>query len=133
MKLILKVFVITILSLLPLSSYAQGVLQVDPAQLQQLIEQKQAPMIIDVRTAEEFDAGHVKGAINIPYDQLEKDSRELDQYKDQHIVVYCRSGRRASVVYQALLPRGFNKLVDLKGHMILWEQKGLPLVKSVPK
>ena len=131
LKFMLKGFVIALLSFLPLSSYAQGVLQVEPMQLQQLITQKEAPMIIDVRTAEEFNAGHVEGAINIPYDKLEKNSHELDQYKDQSLDVYCQSGRQASRVYQALLPRGFSKLIDLKGHMRLWKQKGLPLVKSI--
>ena len=89
-------------------------------------------MIVDVRTAEEFNSGHVKGAVNMPYEQLAENSDLLNEYKQTHIVFYCRSGRRASIVYQALEKRGFAKMTDLKGHMIYWTQKNYPLQRSNP-
>ena len=53
--------------------------------------------IIDVRSPEEFAAGHVKGAINIPFDQIEQHQNLLNTLKPRTLVVYCRSGRRAGI------------------------------------
>ena len=60
--------------------------------------------IVDVRTSEEYKEGHVKGAINIPYDEI-KENVELD--KEKTILVYCRSGRRSKVAYDQLTSLGY--------------------------
>ena len=121
---------LTLISLLFLSFAAKAaVYHISAEQLIDMIDKQKSPLIVDVRTAEEFNVGHVKGAINIPYDKLAENSDQLNEYKNEHIVFYCRSGRRASIVYQALSPRGFEKMVDLKGHMIYWTQKKYPLEK----
>ena len=65
-----------------------------------------SPVILDVRTPEEYAAGHVPGAINIPHDQVRARLAEIDSAKDQPIVVYCRSGRRAArPCWSAISPR----------------------------
>ena len=50
---------------------------------------------IDVRTADEFNAGHVDGAVNIPYGEISERITEVTENKDELIYVYCRSGRRS--------------------------------------
>lgn len=84
--------------------------------------------IIDVRTVEEYTGGHIKGAINIPYDQIEAQSFLLNELKDKTLVVYCRSGRRAHIFESALSKRGFT-LLHLEGDMLGWQAQGLPLIK----
>ncbi|MBQ4838748.1 rhodanese-like domain-containing protein [Pseudoalteromonas luteoviolacea] len=84
--------------------------------------------IIDVRTPEEFANGHLKGALNIPYDQIAAQSFLLAKLKDKTLVVYCRSGRRANIFERALLEQGF-KLLHLEGDMLGWQGQGLPVVK----
>ncbi|MCF6440252.1 rhodanese-like domain-containing protein [Pseudoalteromonas luteoviolacea] len=84
--------------------------------------------IIDVRTVEEYADGHIKGAINIPYDQIEAQSFLLNELKDQTLVVYCRSGRRAQIFENTLFKRGFT-LFHLEGDILGWKSQGLPLVK----
>lgn len=61
-------------------------------------------IIIDVRTEDEFNEGHVTGAINIPYDEIDEDT-ELD--KDKTIVVYCKSGNRSGIAYNVLSNLGY--------------------------
>ena len=102
--------------------------QIEPQVLLKLTQNQQAPFILDVRSQEEFQQGHIKGAINIPYDQIANNSALLTDYKNKPIVVYCRSGRRASVAEHILLEKGFMQLVDLKGHINLWQQRKYPLV-----
>ncbi len=65
--------------------------------------------IVDVRTKEEYEEGHIKNAILIPYDQI-NDQIALD--KEKKILVYCRSGRRSAIAYQTLTNLGFD-VMDL--------------------
>lgn len=117
-----------IIMLLLFSTFAQAnVMTIEPQALIELIDKQQTPLILDVRTATEFKQGHIQGAINIPYDKLAK-NKQLSLYKNQHIVLYCRSGRRAQIAAQILQNRGFENLIDLNGHMISWQKGQYPLV-----
>tara|TARA_R110001583_G_scaffold10698_5_gene49110 strand:- start:29096 stop:29479 length:384 start_codon:yes stop_codon:yes gene_type:complete len=107
-----------------ISAYSQ---QIPPQQLLELIKTQQAPIILDVRSEAEFQQGHIQGAINISYEKLGSESHLLETYKNQPMVIYCRSGRRAEVAYQTLKTKGFTQLIDLQGHMILWEKRQYPL------
>ena len=85
-------------------------------------------VIVDVRSAGEFAAGHIPGAINIPHDQIAARAKDLERYRaDGRIVLYCRSGRRALVAADALEARGFSGLLHLEGDMPGWEQAGEPV------
>jgi phage shock protein E len=68
------------------------------------------PLILDVRTPEEYAAGHVAGTVHIPLDQLEQRWQELAEYRDQPIIVYCRTGRRSAVAIDLLATKGFSRL-----------------------
>lgn len=60
--------------------------------------------IVDVRTKQEFDEGHVVGAINIPFDQIDE---RVSLNKNNTILVYCKSGRRSAVAYDTLKNLGY--------------------------
>ncbi len=88
-----------------------------------------APLILDVRTPEEYAAGHVPGALNIPYDQMEARVGEIRAHQDQEVVLYCRSGRRSALAAKTLSAQGFTNLGLLEGDMPGWERAGLPVEK----
>jgi phage shock protein E len=69
--------------------------------------------VVDVRTPDEFSAGHVPGAINIPFDQLPRRAAEIGPASTP-VVLYCRTGRRSGIAAEALQKTGFSKLYDLK-------------------
>lgn len=71
--------------------------------------------LIDVRTAEEFAAGHIKGAINIPFDTIVPQLAKLNLSKDTEVVLYCRSGRRSSIAQASLIEQGYNNTYDAGG------------------
>lgn len=76
--------------------------------------------IIDVRTAGEFAAGHLDGAINIPVDQLEVRIHTVDGLKkDSQILIYCHSGRRSAMAKETLQKLGFQKIHDGGGMVTL--------------
>ena len=70
-------------------------------------------VIIDVRTQEEFAAGHIDGAINIPVDQIGTSIQSIKNLKkDSPILVYCRSGRRSAMAQSALVQHGYKRVLD---------------------
>jgi phage shock protein E len=69
--------------------------------------------IIDVRTPDEFLAGHVDGAINIPVDQIGQGIASVKGLnKDSPILIYCRSGRRSAVARTVLEKQGYKRVMD---------------------
>lgn len=68
---------------------------------------------IDVRSAEEFAAGHVPQAVNIPYEQIAEGISGLDLDSDQTIYLYCGSGRRAGIARESLQELGYQQVVNV--------------------
>ena len=101
-----------------LASVAPGV--VDGATARRLVAA--GARLVDVRTQQEFDAGHVAGAVLIPYDQIAARAAELGA-KDAPIVLYCRTGRRTAIAAQALQALGFTRVWDMQG-MGNWPDAG---------
>ena len=89
-------------------------------------------VILDVRTAEEFAAGHVPGAINVPHDVLEGRLSSLPELQDRDVVVYCRSGRRSALALDVLKRHGYSRLLHLAGDMEAWTQAARPVERAAP-
>lgn len=68
------------------------------------IMEKEEYTIVDVRTKEEYNSEHIKGAINIPYDEITK---EVNLEKEKTIFVYCKSGTRSKIAYNTLKDLGY--------------------------
>jgi len=82
-----------------------------------------APLVLDVRTPEEYAAGHVPGALLIPHDQLAQRLAEISA--DRELVVYCHSGRRATLAERVLTAHG-RQVSQLDGSWLGWQAAGLP-------
>ncbi|WP_260258611.1 rhodanese-like domain-containing protein [Vibrio intestinalis] len=78
----------------------------------QLIEQ--GALLVDVRTPQEFQQGHLKKALNYPLSDLDKHFANID--KDTLIVLYCRSGNRSGQAYDYLTKQGFTNLYNAGGY-----------------
>jgi apolipoprotein D and lipocalin family protein len=89
-----------------------------------------APLVLDVRRAEEFAAGRVPGSRNLPHEQLVADPALLGAPKDAEIVVYCQSGRRANMALEALQKAGYTRLVHLEDDFPGWQSQGGPVEKT---
>ncbi len=96
-----------------------------------LYEQRKSgtgPIVLDVRTPEEFRSGHIPGALNIPHSELA--SRVDDVHSDRGVVLYCMVGPRARLGEKVLLEAGLPKVLHLDGGLAAWRQGGLPLEQS---
>ncbi|WP_211183419.1 rhodanese-like domain-containing protein [Thalassotalea sp. Y01] len=110
----------------PVSPLAADIEQQQLIDLQQSDEQF---LLLDVRTAEEFQEGHIPGAVNISHTELAANLQKLESYKDKNIVVYCRSGRRAGIAIEELKQQGFKHLTHLQGDMNLWHENNRQVEK----
>ncbi len=90
------------------------------------IDANAAPLILDVRTPEEFARGHVPGARNISIDELSQRVGEIADHRAEEVVVYCERGPRAERASALLAETGFTSVRLLEGHMSGWRAAGLP-------
>lgn len=88
--------------------------------------QKDNYVILDVRTKEEFDSGHLDSAVLIPVDDLEARYGEIT--KNKPVIVYCRSGRRSAKAVAILVSKGFSQVYDMTGGIDAWKSKEYPVI-----
>ena len=94
--------------------------QISGAEAKALMDSESGYIIIDARTQEEYDEGHIPGAIMIPeYEIADRAENELPD-KDQQILVYCRSGRRSKIAAEELVKLGYTNVKEFGG-IIDWE------------
>jgi len=98
-------------------------------QAQDLIAQKN-PLILDVRTPQEFYSGFIPNAKLIPLRQLQQRVSEISAYKDKPVLLYCRSGNRSTVAAQILIENGFTSLYNLRPGIKGWMSEGYSVVKQ---
>lgn len=111
-----------------------GVKHVDAAGAKKIIDESAAKkdgqvVVLDVRTAEEFKAGHIAGAVNVDFmdDKFAGEAGKLD--KDKTYVVHCQGGGRSGRSLDTLKKLGFKSIVHLDGGMNGWEKEKLPVAK----
>ena len=81
----------------------------------QIMDSEEGYIILDVRTQEEYDEGHIPGAIVIPHEEIAERAGEVLTDKDQLILVYCRSGRRSKIAAEALAELGYTNIREFGG------------------
>ena len=80
-----------------------------------IMDTEQGYVILDTRTREEYDQGHIPGAIQISHDEIMEKAEEVLTDKDQLILVYCRSGRRSKIAAEALVELGYTNIKEFGG------------------
>ena len=101
--------------------------EISPAALHAAREAGPAPLVLDVRSPGEYASGHIKGALNIPYDQVAQ--RITEVVSPNGVVVYCMIGPRARRGEAALLAAGHTKVFHLEGGLAAWQAAGLPVTR----
>ena len=81
----------------------------------QIMDSEESYIILDVRTQEEYDQGHIPGATQISHEEISEKAEEVLTDKDQLILVYCRSGRRSKLAAEALVELGYTNIKEFGG------------------
>ena len=95
-----------------------------------LLLNRDKPLVLDVRDATEFAAGHIQGAKNIPVAELANRLKEIEKFKDKPVLVHCQKGMRAKSACNTLKAQQFSKLNNLQGGLDTWIEAKLPVVKN---
>ena len=96
-----------------------------PAELHARREAGTAPLVIDVRTPEEYASGHIPGAVNIPFRRVAQRIDAVDA--PNGVALYCMVGPRARKGEAALLAAGYTAVFHLNGGLAAWQQAGFPV------
>jgi len=82
------------------------------------------PLLLDVRTQQEFNRGYIKDAVLIPLQELQLRAGELEQYQNQPILIYCATGNRSTTAAKILLDKGFKNVMNMRMGIMGWASKG---------
>lgn len=89
--------------------------QITAEEAKKIMDSGEEHIILDTREQDEFDEGHIPGAILIPYTEIENKAKEMLPDKDKLILVYCRSGRRSKIAAESLSKLGYTNVKEFGG------------------
>ncbi|MDO5345480.1 MAG: rhodanese-like domain-containing protein [Lachnospiraceae bacterium] len=98
-----------------LVSQGQPYEQISMDQAAEYMKYEEGYILLDVRTKEEYDEGHIPGAVCIPLEELQERAEEELEDKDQMIYVYCRSGNRSKKAAKKLCNMGYTNITEIGG------------------
>jgi rhodanese-related sulfurtransferase len=90
----------------------------------------QGALVIDLRTKERYDAGHIGDARNIEAAALEAQIDSLKKWREKTVITYCDSGRDGAAAARTLAKHGFAKVFNLEGGIASWVKDNMPLAKA---
>ena len=93
----------------------------------------QGALVLDVRSRDQYDAGHVIDARNVPSADLAQSVETLKKYRDKPVLTCCETGMTAGAAARTLREQGFSKVASLRGGLQAWRAESLPLVRSDAK
>jgi rhodanese-related sulfurtransferase len=91
--------------------------------------QAEQPLILDVRTPNEYNRGHLPNSVLIPVQELQNRHKELGIHKDREILIYCATGNRSTVASKILIDNGFKHIVNMRGGIYDWSKNKYPVVR----
>lgn len=109
--------------------FAESVPAVSPQQAAQMQSEKNA-VIVDVRENDEWNAGHIAGAIHIPLGDISSRIAELTKYQNQPVITQCRSGARSAKAADILIKSGFNNVHNMDGGITAWQKADLKTIQT---
>jgi rhodanese-related sulfurtransferase len=89
-----------------------------------------SPLIIDVRTPQEFAQGYIEGAMLLPVQNIQREYGKIADYKDKPVLIYCATGNRSTVAAKILIDNGFKNIYNMLYGIAEWEKNGYPVVKE---
>lgn len=93
---------------------------ISQTQAKEIMDSSENYVIVDARTSEEFNEGHIKNAINLDYEEVTQKAESLLPDKNQLILIYCRSGRRSKIAAESLCQLGYTNVKEFGG-IIDWQ------------
>jgi rhodanese-related sulfurtransferase len=90
----------------------------------------QGALVIDLRSKELYDTGHLVDARNVPLPELDSQADALKKWRDRNVITYCDTGANGASAARSLTKLGFTKVFNLQGGLNAWVKDNLPLAKT---
>ncbi|MCA9361522.1 DUF1573 domain-containing protein [Candidatus Kaiserbacteria bacterium] len=108
--------------------------EISPSDVVKKVRDNKDVILLDVRTLEEYEEIHLKGALLLPVQELSQETLTNiglgEDAKDKEIVLYCRSGARSQTAYNVMKSLGYTNIKSVAGGMIHWQEDQYPLTES---
>ncbi|HEY4784862.1 MAG TPA: rhodanese-like domain-containing protein [Bacteroidales bacterium] len=127
MKAIISVLFLLFTSALAID--AQGKIETNSAEVNAMLNKDKKLVVLDVRTAEEFKEGHIKGAINIDIRQPDALARINKLDRNAKYIVHCRTNHRSKIAVDHMVQNGFKTVYQMMDGFNGWSMNRLPIVK----
>lgn len=123
----MKLFFLSLITFLLQACSTSSDTHIKQTELLSLLQSKEKPMIVDVRSSLEYNAGHIPQAQHIPFWQSFTTDVLESQAKQNTIILYCEHGPRAGIAKFAYFLAGFKNIRYVEGHMTAWRSADLPM------
>ena len=90
----------------------------------------QGALVLDLRSRDSFDAGHIVDARNVPAAEIESQAESLKKWRDKNVITNCDTGNNGAGAARTLVKLGFTKVFNLQGGLNAWVKDNLPLTKT---
>ncbi len=113
----------------PMRQKSMGIKMISALRVPQIVNHESAT-VVDVCKPDEYAAGHIPDAINLPLSEIAEASEKLKKVKDKPIILSCRTGSRANKAAGKLSKQGFEDIYVLSGGLAAWQKENLPVSKA---
>ena len=113
--LLLAVMLLTACGQAKENDWEAAYMNITAEEAKQIMDSEDGYIILDARTQEEYDQGHIPGAIVISHEEIMEKAEDVLTDKDQLILVYCRRGRRSKIAAEALAELGYTNIREFGG------------------
>ena len=113
--LLLAVMLLTACGQAKENDWEAAYMNITAEEAKQIMDTEEGYIILDARTQEEYDEGHIPGATQISHEEIAEKAKEVLTEKEQLILVYCRSGRRSKIAAEALVELGYTNIKEFGG------------------
>ena len=108
--------------------------EISPGEVVEKIKNKEDVVLLDVRTIEEYEEGHLQGAVLVPVQELSSQTLAeaglWESAKDKEIIIYCRSGARSQTAFNIMKSLGYTNIKSVAGGLVHWQEDGYPFLEA---
>jgi phage shock protein E len=126
MKKIINIFIIFLSSVFILNAQ---IIKLNSNEVNDILKKNHDFIILDVRTEQEFESGHIKGAININISKFDFFNKIDKLDRKAKYIVYCRTSNRSKVAVDYMISKSFINILHMMDGFVGWSNNGLPIEK----
>ena len=128
-KIYFSMFLTLVLSVTTLTAQSNAKIEVNSTEVSAMLKKNSKLIVLDVRTVDEFNEGHIKGAVNMDVRQSDFQTKVNKLDKNAKYIVHCRTNHRSTMAVEMMVKSGFKTIYQMMDGFSGWSANGLPVTK----